>query len=254
MLELTEFYSKPCKPCSYYDDRYSHFRYFFIQNCSKAFCQALIERGYRRFGEYFFTPMCAGCSECLSIRQRVGDFVLSKSHRRVIAKNAQTSVFITRPSVSDEKLRLYNQYHQIMEGKKGWNYKEMSADDYCESFVEGFCDFGYEILYEIEGKLVGVGYFDMLENAISATYFFYDHAFAKLSLGTFNILTQLLIAKSKNLPYFYPGYWIKNHHSVGYKERFKPFEILVNTPDIFELPLWKAPESTTPLDSRTSHT
>lgn len=183
--------------------------------------------------------MCAGCSECISIRQRVGDFVLSKSHRRVIAKNAQTSITIARPSISDEKLWLYNKYHQVMESKKGWSYQEMSADSYCESFVDGFCDFGYEISYKIAGKLVGVGYFDLLDNAISATYFFYDHTFAKLSLGTFNILTQLLIAKSKNLSYFYPGYWIKNHHSMGYKERFSPFEVLVNTPEIFELPIWE---------------
>lgn len=239
MLQLIEFYSKPCRTCDYYGDRYSYFRYFFIQDCSKSLCQALIERGFRRFGEYFFTPMCAGCSECISIRQRVGDFVLSKSHRRVIAKNVQTSITIARPSISDEKLWLYDKYHQVMEGKKGWNYQEMSADSYRESFVDGYGDFGYEISYKIDGKLAGVGYFDLLHHGISAAYFFYDHKFSKLSLGTFNILTQLLIAKSKNLPYFYPGYWIKDHHSVGYKERFTPFEVLVNTPEIFDLPIWE---------------
>lgn len=205
-----------------------------------------MERGFRRFGEYFFTPMCQGCSECVSIRQLVHEFTLSKSHKRIIAKNLNTSVLITRPSISQEKLLLHEKYHQIMAQKKGWAFQCMSPESYVESFVEGFCDFGYEILYEIEGKLVGVGYFDMLENAISAAYFFYDHDFSSQSLGTFNILTQLLLAKSKGLSYFYPGYWIEGHHSMGYKERFKPFEILVNTPDIFELPLWLAPESKTP--------
>lgn len=126
-----------------------------------------------------------------------------------------------------------------MARKKGWSYQRMSPESYVDSFVSGHGDFGYEILYEIDGRLVGVGYFDLLENAISASYFFYDHDFAHLSLGTFNILTQLLFAKSKALSYFYPGYWIEGHHSMGYKSRFTPYERLRNTPDIFDQPIWR---------------
>ena len=157
MLQLIEFYSKPCNPCGYYDDRYSHFRYFFIQNCSKAFCQALIERGYRRFGEYFFTPMCADCSECLSIRQRVGGFVLSKSHRRIIAKNTQTTITIARPSLSDEKLQLYNQYHQIMEEKRAGAIRKCARRAIARALLMAFATLAMRLATKSLASLWGWG-------------------------------------------------------------------------------------------------
>lgn len=184
-------------------------------------------------------PICAGCKECISIRQVVRGFEPNKSQRRVIAKNADTLITIARPSIDDERLALYDSYHSAMNIKKGWNYRGITKEVYSDNFVYGYNSFGYEITYRREGKLVGVGYFDMLKNSISSIYFFYDHNFARLSLGSFNILTQLLIAKRKNLSYFYPGYWIKNHYSMGYKEHFRPFEELINAPDIFEVPIWK---------------
>lgn len=239
MLQLAEFFSNPKETCSYFGDRCSHFRYFYIQQCPLEFCQGLIERGWRRFGEYFFVPICASCKECISIRQVVRGFEPNKSQRRVIAKNADTLITIARPSIDDERLALYDSYHSAMNIKKGWNYRGITKEVYSDNFVYGYNSFGYEITYRRDGKLVGVGYFDMLKNSISSIYFFYDHNFARLSLGSFNILTQLLIAKRKNLSYFYPGYWIKNHYSMGYKEHFRPFEELINAPDIFEVPIWK---------------
>lgn len=237
-MQIYEFYSNPKENCSYKDDRCSYFRYFYIQDCSKHFCQGLIERGWRRFGGYFFTPVCQKCKDCISIRQLALSYQPSRSHKRVLAKNTNTLIIISRPSFSEEKLKLYDKYHIFMNKKKGWDYKGITPEMYSENFVYGYNDFGYEINYRIDENLVGVGYFDLLYNAISATYFFYDHRFAKLSLGTFNIITQLLIAKNKNLEYFYPGYWIKNHYSMGYKNKFLPFEILGNQPDIFDEPLW----------------
>lgn len=236
---MVEFFSNPRESCSYHTDRCSHFRYFYIQQCSVEFCQGLIERGWRRFGEYFLVPICKECQECISIRQLPSSFILSRSHKRVLSKNANTIITIARPSLNEEKLALYDKYHRIMNHKKGWSYRPITQEVYRENFVYGYQSFGYEITYMIGGQLVGVGYFDLLKNAISATYFFYDHSFASLSLGTFNILTQLLLARDKNLAYFYPGYWLKDHHSMGYKERFMPFEVLINRPDIFEMPIWK---------------
>ncbi|WP_082942468.1 MULTISPECIES: arginyltransferase [unclassified Helicobacter] len=238
-MQIAEFFSDPREICSYYNDRRLKFRYFYIQECSIAFCQGLIERGWRRFGEYFFVPICKDCQECISIRQLPQIFTPSKSQRRVIAKNQDTKITITRPSVTREKIALYNKYHKTMEGKKGWVYRPIDSEVYSENFVYGFGNFGFEVLYRVGGKLVGVGYFDLMKNSISATYFFYDHDYQSLSLGTFNILTQLLLAKNKGLEYFYPGYWIKDHFSMGYKEKFQPFEILINRPDIFESPFWK---------------
>lgn len=237
-MKLVEFYSEE-KTCSYIASRQSLFRYFHIQNVTPSFYYGCLERGWRRFGNYFFTPICRGCTDCISIRTLVDEFTLSKNHKRVL-KNAQ-SIYIhaQKPTITQAHIDLYNRYHQNMHHKKGWEYTEITPESYMGMFVEGHHEFGYELLYYLNSELVGVGLVDTIFDSITAVYFYYDHRFTQYSLGTLNILKQIQIAKQHQLKYFYPGYWIKDHYCMGYKERFTPFEQLCNIPDIFDQPIWK---------------
>lgn len=237
-MQIIEFYSQP-KTCSYISSKQSYFWYMYIKECRGSFYNGLLERGWRRFGEYFFVPICESCRDCISIRQVVSDFSLSKNQKHVVSKNKNTKLIITKPKINDKKLALYDKYHKRMNEKKGWEYSGIDYESYKNMFVDGFLDFGYEFDYYIDDKLVGVGFVDAVLESMSAVYFFYDHDYERLSLGTYNILTQLNIAKEKGFKYFYPGYWIKDHYSMGYKERFKPFETLLNTPDLFDIPIWQ---------------
>lgn len=108
-------------------------------------------------------------------------------------------------------------------------------------FVDGRGGFGKEICFFEGERLVAVALVDILSafRAMSAIYFFYDHDYANLSLGTFSLLKQFEIAQDLGVKYLYPGYWIQNHGSLGYKERFKPFEYLVNRPNLYEMPVWQ---------------
>ena len=47
------------------------------------------------------------------------------------------------------------------------------------------------------------------------------------------------IAKELNIPYIYLGYWIDKHHSMGYKEEYQPFEILLNRANLNEATMWQ---------------
>lgn len=237
-MRLFEFTSES-KVCSYIPSERSTMRYFYIQDCSSIFYLGLLERGWRRFGNHFFVPVCEDCKKCISIRTLVQEFKFSKNHKRVLKNNQNTQIYIQRPTISEEHLMLYDKYHRHMQQKKGWEYIPITQKSYMEMFVDGAQHYGYEFLYFVDSQLVGVGLVDIIEQSISAVYFFYDHNFEHLSLGTFNILTQLKIAQQKNLRYFYPGYWIKQHFCMGYKERFKPFEYLHNAPDIFEATDWR---------------
>ena len=237
-MRIIEFYPSD-SPCSYIEGFRSSFRYFFIEECEEYFYQGLLERGYRRFGKYFFAPVCRDCDVCKTIRQNTFNFEFSKNHKRVFLKNQHIKITLSRPSFSHEKLELYHRYHLFMHHKKGWNYQEASAEYYHDTFVSGYGDFGYELEYFFQDRLIAVGYVDILKSAVSAIYFFYDHSFGYLSLGTLNILMQIKMAKERNIAYFYPGYWIKNHHSLGYKSRFQPFEILQNRPDIFDSTIYQ---------------
>lgn len=227
--------------CAYICGNNTTFNYALIESCSEGFYNALLERGWRRFGEVFFAPFCDYCQKCISIRQIVYDFQFSKNHKRIMSKNKIIDVVFGIPNYSIEKIELYNKYHTMMNIKKGWEYNQIDKDRYLHMFVDGKNNFGKELCYYIDGKLIGVAFVDILKScsSMSAIYFFYDHDYSHLSLGTFSILKQLEIAKMLNIRYFYPGYWIKDHYSLGYKERFKPFEYLINRPNIYEIPIWK---------------
>lgn len=227
--------------CAYIKDNNTIFNYASLQSCSQSFYNALLERGWRRFGEVFFAPFCDYCQKCVSIRYIVNDFIFSNSHKRVLKKNKNLKIVLDIPSFSIEKLDLYDKYHFFMQSKKGWIYNGISEDKYRSMFIDGHLDFGKEINYYLDDELIGVAFLDILEKfkSMSAIYFFYNHKYKHLSLGIFSILKQIEIARQLGLFYVYPGYWIKDHYSLGYKDKFTPFESLINRPQLYEQPIWQ---------------
>ncbi len=230
------------KECSYLESELAQFRYFRIEKCSNYLYAALLERGWRRFGKYFFTPICKECDKCISIRQDVENFKLSKSFKRTINKNRDTILIVDRPKISNTHLFLYDKYHRFMNKKKGWEYKGVTHELYYDMFSDGFEDFGYEFTFYREDKAIGIALVDILPSSISSVYFYYDPDYEHLSLGTYSILKQLELAKKLDIPYLYPGYWIDKHYSMGYKERFKPFEIMIGRAELNQRPIWEKHE------------
>jgi len=227
------------KECAYFDDRLCDIHYRYMDKCTIEEQQKMIENGWRRFGNMHFTPQCKGCNDCTTIRIDVKKFQFSKSQKRVFSKNKNTQVYIQTPTVTYEHIELFNKYHKVMQEKKDWDENIIDVDEYYNSYVAGAHEFGKELLYFIDDKLVCVALIDLLPKSLSSIYCFYDHDFAHLSLGKFSILAQISMAKQYNIPYVYLGYWIKDHFSMGYKEDYKPFEVLVNRPALNEEAIYK---------------
>ncbi len=122
--------------------------------------------------------------------------------------------------------------------KDGWNHRNISQREYFENFVDGAHEFGKEILYFRDDRLVGVDLIDILDDGISAIYFFYDPDYARLSLGTYSLLYQIRLARILELPYIYLGYWVDGCKAFAYKSRFAPEEILDGFPQIDEPAMW----------------
>ena len=237
-MEFFDFLSD-VHPCSYFDDRDSQFKYLGIKDCTPYFYSGLLERGYRRFGEYYFVPKCPSCRACVTIRVLVDEFKISSNMKKILKKNVETYIQIRRPLTNDARVALYLKYHKRMTHKKGWSDNQIDMTRYTNSFVSGSEVFGYEMCMYRNGYLVGVSYFDIAQDCMSANYFFYDHDCEALSLGTLNIILLLNLAKKLGLKYFYPGFWIKDHKSMGYKYRFRPFEALINDAEFFDRTFWK---------------
>jgi arginine-tRNA-protein transferase len=217
--------------CSYLEGMKQTTHYKVIENCGSANSQALIERGYRRFGKMYFRPICSDCRECQSIKIDVANYTFSKSARRILKKAHNVKSYIQTPTMTQEHIALFKKYHLFMQDKKGWNYNEISPQHYYNSFVVGHENYGHEVLYFLEGKLIGVDLIDILDDGISSIYFYYDPEYAYLSLGKFSLYNQIKYAQHTEKKWIYLGYYVQECPSLSYKAQYKPYLTLKGRPN-----------------------
>ncbi|MHC4879704.1 MAG: arginyltransferase [Planctomycetota bacterium] len=237
-IDLIRFTAEPSR-CSYLDDQTAQLEYRVPMNLNAATFQTLLERGWRRFGNYVFRPQCPVCRSCRSIRVRVTDFSPSKSQRRSLRRNEYIDVEVTEPDVTDDHVDLFNAYHRDMSLRRGWPENSTSFQDYYESFIGGRFDFAREFRYWNEDRLVGIGIVDEVSSGLSSAYFYHDPAWRRLSPGTFSVLTEIEYARQQGLDYVYLGYWIRDNDSMNYKANFRPHEVLTAYVDESTEPDWQ---------------
>jgi arginyl-tRNA--protein-N-Asp/Glu arginylyltransferase len=226
MIALHQLTTPPAT-CEYLPDQVWSLHYIFVRRASAAEYQARLETGWRRFGRAFFHPVCSDCTACQSLRVVVGAFEPDRSQRRARQANADVTVVIGEPEVTAEKLRLYDRFHAFQSGDKGWPAQDPKEPmEYVTSFVDNPFD-TEEWCYYRDGRLVGVGYVDVLPDALSAIYFYYDPEERTRSLGTYNVLRIIDSAAARGIPYVYLGYYVKGCRSLEYKARFRPNEVLI---------------------------
>jgi arginine-tRNA-protein transferase len=75
-----------------------------------------------------------------------------------------------------------------------------------------------------DGRLLAVAVTDVVDNAVSAVYTFFEPDLAERGLGTLAILRQIEWARSTQRAHLYLGYWIAGHRKMDYKRRYRPLE------------------------------
>lgn len=243
MRELVRLIEEP-RVCSYLPSETAALEYRIIQDLDAREYEALLARGYRRFGRQLFRPGCPECTQCVSVRVLLEEFRPSSNQKRVLRANRNLDVRRTRAAGGREHLDLYNRYHRFMAGERGWRPDSIGRADYEESFLSGGADFAWQWEFRDEGRLVGLALMDETPDAVSLVYAFHDPAWRPQSPGTFAILRQLLDAQKRGKRYAYPGYWIEANRSMAYKSRFRPFERLVGLPERGERPTWTLHQTT----------
>jgi arginine-tRNA-protein transferase len=226
MESLIHYLADPT-PCGYLPDQLWQLEYVHVASMSSEEYMKLLLRGWRRFGRVLFRPRCRACTACQSLRVLTKEFRPNRSQRRVRRTNeGAVALEIGEPKVTRVKLNLYDRYHAYQAASKGWpEHPAKDADEYASSFVdhpfpvEEWC-------YTIGGKLIGVGYVDVLPQGLSAIYFFYDPEERKRSLGIWNVLRVIEEGVRRGLPHAYLGYYIAGCRSMTYKICFGPNQIL----------------------------
>ncbi|MGO1542161.1 MAG: GNAT family N-acetyltransferase, partial [Luteimonas sp.] len=93
-----------------------------------------------------------------------------------------------------------------------------------DQFLVGSWTRGRFLELRAGGRLLAVAATDMVDDALSAVYTFFDPDQAARGLGTLAILQQIDWARRSGRQHLYLGYWIDGHGKMDYKRRFRPLE------------------------------
>jgi len=200
-------------PCSYFSEKTARFTYFFAVDVTAEELDTILSRGWRKFGMYYFKPVCNDCRECIPIRIKTDGLTPSKSQRRVIKECKGLRVEFKDLEYRDEIFEIYKDH-----STNRFN-KDSNDEDFYSSFYTQSCP-TMQSEYYIDNKLAAVGFIDRSSNALSSIYFIYRNEFTKFRLGTFSVIKETGYALSLGLQYYYLGYYIEKNSSMSYKNSF----------------------------------
>jgi len=243
---LEQVVEKP-HPCTYLEGERASLEVRVMVDVTAVETDTLLERGWRRFGPIYFRPACTACTECVSLRVLVDRFAPTKSQRRAARACSALRRVVGPPLVDDARLDLYEKWHASREDARGWEPNPQTRERYALEF--GFhhpcareAAFYDDAAGVAGGKLVGVSLFDETPRALSAAFFFFDPDYARLSLGTANVLGLLADARATGRPHVYLGFRVSGCASLRYKGSFGPHELLSrDRPRMDEAPVWASP-------------
>lgn len=226
-------------PCSYLAGRSSTIVFVDPHHALNGNLYArYVHQGFRRSGDLIYRPYCRNCDACIAVRVPVERFTPTRGQRRIWKKNADIRVIATPPGFNVEQFSLYRSY-------QAGRHAGSSMDDPDPQKYVGFLVSQQveTVFYELRAagpiaagtpeaghlrdeQLLGVAVVDILPDALSAVYTFFDPTIPARGLGVYAILWQIAEARRRALPWVYLGYWIAESPKMAYKTNFRPLEAL----------------------------
>lgn len=223
--------------CPYLAGRMSSTDYRILTEVTPREHEAMLVRGWRRFGLQYFRPECVGCLECVSLRIPLATFQPTKSQRRAWRKCGHLRVEIGRPQANADRLALFEAWHAMREQTRGWKPSPMNAEEYSATFCPpNPC--AREMAYYDGDRLVAVGLVDLTPDAVSSIYFYYHPDAAIWSPGVASVLFEAQWARQMGCTHLYLGYRVAECPSTAYKAQYGPHELLLDRPGFDEQPVW----------------
>lgn len=211
-------------PCGYWGDREARDLVLDPRDPRlPALYPMALDRGFRRSGDIVYRPSCPGCHACIAVRVPVATFAPDRSQRRCLKRNADVDARIVAPIRTDEHLALYRRY--LASRHAGGGMDDHGANEFDQFLVGSWNDGRFlELREHGSHRLLAVAVTDLVDDAMSAVYTFYDPDQASRGLGTLGVLKQIEWARRDHRAHLYLGYWIGGHPKMDYKRRFQPLE------------------------------
>jgi len=128
---------------------------------------------------------------------------------------------VGEPDATKEKHAVYKRYLETRhDGEMSGSWTEFA------DFLHEAPPLAREVVYRVDGRLVGAGIVDVEPDSMSAVYFYFDPDLSDRSPGTFNVLWLLEECRRRELTSLYLGYHVADGRGMGYKTGFRPHEIL----------------------------
>lgn len=179
--------------------------------------------GFRRSGGHVYRPYCNGCRACISVRVPAASFQPNRTQKRCLVRNADLEVRYAPARRTAENFALYRRYLDTRHVGGG-------MDDPAPENFDAFLSCAWSptefMEFRLDGALVAVAVTDVVPDALSAVYTFYDPALAARSLGNYAILRQLQRASEEGRSHLYLGFWLEGHPKMAYKRGYRPMEFL----------------------------
>jgi arginyl-tRNA--protein-N-Asp/Glu arginylyltransferase len=190
---------------------------------------SLTQVGFRRSQNIAYRPACETCRACQSARAPAGEYVFSRSERKILTRNDDLERHLVESEATLEQFELLRRYLVTRHADGGM--AEMTWPDYV-AMVEDTAVRTHLIEYRPRSKdggpgdLIACALVDLMSDGLSLVYSFYDPTLGRRSLGSFVILDHVVQAGLTDMPYVYLGYWVRGSDKMDYKVRFSPIELL----------------------------
>lgn len=179
--------------------------------------------------------------------------IISEPEIYLPLKHTYTIELSTNVKITPEELKVYQKYQTIVHKDKP---EEITEERYNQAwgstnliyskipYPEDFSSktkhpeiypttYGtYKLIHRIDGKIIGVGIWDVLPHSLSSVYFYYDTDYSFLDLGIFSAIREIEYVKSFNslidnkFKYYVMGFYCENVQKLRYKGEYHPSEIL----------------------------
>lgn len=183
----------------------------------------LLAAGWRHFGEEFYRyewgTWKGDWYHVLPLRVRTADFILSKSQRRNLNRNADLLVSILPNEITDEVDDLFHRHAERFEYSRPQDLRTIVSATPATVPVEA-------VRVEVrEGeRLVAASFLDLGVTSASSIYGMFEPEMTSRGLGIFTMLKEIEYARDTRRTYYYPGYAYHEPSFYDYKKRFSALE------------------------------
>jgi leucyl-tRNA---protein transferase len=208
-------------PCPYLPERRFH-AFRASDAVDASLYRILLDNRFRRNGDMVYTTMCPDCSACLPIRLDVHRFTPRRDQRRTWRHNADLACTWQPRGCDAERLDLWRLYQSAVH------------DDHDEGpparfmLDDGGIPGGELHARDANGRLLAVALCDVVGDAWSSVYCYWDPAAHDRGLGTYMAMAEIATAAARGQRWWYPGYWVAGCGKMTYKARFGPAELLID--------------------------